>query len=324
MSSVTTADFEVRTAPFQRELLAHCYRMAGSVHDAEDLLQETLVRAWRAFDRYDETRASLRTWLYRIATNTCLTELQSRGRRPLPSGLVARGDDPEAPLVRGEEVPWLQPFPDAMTRTDPNDPATVVIERGSLRLALIAALQFLPAKQRAVLILRDVLAWSAAETAETLQLTTAAVNSALQRARAKFAEVKLAEDDVLEPDDPKCVDFVNRYIEAFERADVAAFKELLTEDVLLEMPPFYNWFVGREDHLRFVARVFQVRGTDWRVLPIGANGQAGIAVYRGDEEGVHRIHTLHVFSITAAGITHNRVFQDDQVFAAFGLSAVLD
>jgi RNA polymerase sigma-70 factor (ECF subfamily) len=308
MSSVTTADFEVRTAPFQRELLAHCYRMAGSVHDAEDLLQETLVRAWRAFDRYDETRASLRTWLYRIATNTCLTELENRGRRPLPSGLVARGDDPEAPLVKGAEVPWLQPFPDVMTRTDPNDPATVVIERGSLRLALIAALQFLPAKQRAVLILREVLAWSAAETAETLQLTTAAVNSALQRARAKLDEVELVEDDVLEPDDPKCVDFVNRYIEAFERADVAAFTDLLAEDVLLEMPPFYNWFIGRDDHLRFVARVFASRGTDWRVLPIAANGQAGIAVYRGDGEGVHRIHTLHVFTITAAGITHNRVF----------------
>ena len=128
---------------------------------------------------------------------------------------------------------------------------------------------------------------------------------------------------MLEPDDPKCVDFVNRYIEAFERADVAAFTDLLAEDVLLEMPPFYNWFVGRDDHLRFVARVFASRGTDWRVLPIASNGQAGIAVYRGDGEGVHRIHTLHVFTITAAGITHNRVFQDDQVFAAFGLSPVL-
>ena len=317
------ADFEARTAPFHRELLAHCYRMAGSVHDAEDLVQETLVRAWRAFDRFDETRASLRTWLYRIATNICLTELESRGRRPLPSGLVARGDDPEAPLVRGEEVALLQPFPDAMTRSDPNDPATVVVQRGSLRLALIAALQFLPAKQRAALILRDVLAWSAAEVGEALQLTPAAVNSALQRARTKLAEVDLAEDDVLEPDDPKCVEIVNRYIQAFERADVAAFADLLAEDVVLEMPPFYNWFVGREDHLRFVARVFELRGTDWRVLPIAANGQAGIAVYRGDGEGGHRLHTLHVFTVTTAGITHNRVFQDDQVFAAFELSPAL-
>ncbi|MGY4768636.1 sigma-70 family RNA polymerase sigma factor [Kribbella sp. CWNU-51] len=302
--------FETRTAPYRRELLQHCYRMSGSIQDAEDLLQETLVRAWRAFDRYDETRASLRTWLYRIATNTCLNELESRSRRPLPSGLVARGEDPQAPLVRGEDVLWLQPFP--------SDPAAVVGARGSLRLALIAALQFLPAKQRAVLILREVLDWSAAEIAAELEMTPAAVNSALQRARAKLAETGLVEEDVLEPDDPRSREIVDKYIVAFEKADVAAFAELLAADVVLEMPPFYNWYAGREDHLRFVARVFALRGTDWRVVPIAANGQAGIAVYRGDGD-VHRLHTLHVFTITAAGITHNRTFQDDGIFAAFGL-----
>ncbi|WP_406047040.1 sigma-70 family RNA polymerase sigma factor [Kribbella sp. NBC_00889] len=306
--------FETRTAPYRRELLQHCYRMSGSIHDAEDLLQETMVRACRAFDRHDETRASLRTWLYRIATNTCLTELKNRARRPLPSGLVARGEDPEGALVRGGEVPWLQPFPD--------DPATVAGERGSLRLALIAALQFLPAKQRAVLILRDVLDWSAAEVATALQVTPAAVNSALQRARAKLADTGLAEDDVLEPDDPRSRQIVEKYIAAFEQADVGAFAELLTADVVLEMPPFYNWYAGREDHLRFVARVFALRGTDWRVFPIAANGQAGIAVYRGEGD-VHRLHTLHVFTITAAGISHNRVFQDEAVFAAFGLALTL-
>lgn len=284
--------------------------MSGSIQDAEDLLQETLVRAWRAFDRYDERRASLRTWLYRIATNTCLNELESRSRRPLPSGLVARGEDPQAPLVRGEDVLWLQPFP--------IDPAAVVGARGSLRLALIAALQFLPAKQRAVLILREVLDWSAAEIAAELEMTPAAVNSALQRARAKLAETGLVEEDVLEPDDPRSREIVDKYIVAFEKADVAAFAELLAADVVLEMPPFYNWYAGREDHLRFVARVFALRGTDWRVVPIAANGQAGIAVYRGDGD-VHRLHTLHVFTITAAGITHNRTFQDDAIFAAFGL-----
>ena len=306
--------FETRTAPYRRELLQHCYRMSGSVQDAEDLLQETLVRAWRAFDRYDETRASLRTWLYRIATNACLNELESRARRPLPSGLVDRGDDPAGPLVRGEEVPWLQPFPD--------DPADVVAGRGSLRLALIAALQFLPAKQRAVLILRDVLDWSAAEVAAVLELTPAAVNSALQRARGKLADTGLAEDDVLEPDDPRSRELVDKYIAAFEAADVGAFAELLAADVVLEMPPFYNWYAGREDHLRFVERVFATRGTDWRVVPISANGQAGIAVYRGDGEA-HRLHTLHVFTIATAGITHNRVFQNDAVFAAFGLAPAL-
>jgi RNA polymerase sigma-70 factor (ECF subfamily) len=306
--------FETATAPYRRELLRHCYRMSGSIQDAEDLLQETLVRAWRAFDRYDETRASLRTWLYRIATNTCLNELESRGRRPLPSGLVASGEDPQGPLVRGEEVPWLQPFP--------ADPADVAEARGSLRLALVAALQFLPAKQRAVLILRDVLDWSAAEVASALDLTPAAVNSALQRARGKLADTGLAEDDVLEPDDPRSRELVEKYIAAFEKADVGAFADLLTADVVLEMPPFYNWYAGRDDHLRFVARVFAQRGTDWRVFPLAANGQAGIAVYRGDGE-VHRLHTLHVFTITAAGLTHNRVFQDDAVFAAFGLAPTL-
>jgi RNA polymerase sigma-70 factor (ECF subfamily) len=307
--------FESRTAPYRRELLHHCYRMSGSIQDAEDLLQETMVRAWRAFDRYDETRASLRTWLYRIATNTCLNELESRGRRPLPSGLVARGDDPEGPLVRGdEEIPWLQPFP--------ADPADVVGQRGSLRLALIAALQFLPAKQRAVLILRDVLDWSAAEVAGALELTPAAVNSALQRARGKLADTGLVEDDVLEPDDPKSRETIEKYIAAFEKADVSAFAELLAADVVLEMPPFLNWYVGPEDYLRFMDAVFQRRGSDWRVLPILANGQAGIAVYRGDGD-VHRLFTLHVITVTAAGITHNHTFQDAAVFEAFGLAPVL-
>jgi RNA polymerase sigma-70 factor, ECF subfamily len=307
--------FEARTAPYRQELLQHCYRMSGSIHDAEDLLQETLVRAWRAYDRYDETRASLRTWLYRIATNTCLNELEKRSRRPLPSGLVARGEDPEAPLVRGEEVPWLQPFP--------ADPATVVGERGSLRLALIAALQFLPAKQRAVLILREVLDWSAAEVAAALEITPAAVNSALQRARAKLAEAGLAEGDVLETDDPRSREIVDKYIAAFEKADVSALASLLTADVVLEMPPFYNWYAGRDDYLRFVARVFAQRGTDWRVLLVAANVQPGIALYRGDGQGAHRLHTLHVITVTALGISHNRVFSDDDLFAAFGLPLTL-
>lgn len=154
-----------RTDPFRRELLAHCYRMLGSVRDAEDLLQETLLRAWRAFDRYDENRASLRTWLYRIATNACLNALDTRSRRPLLSGLVAPSDDPEAPMVPGHEVPWLQPLPDALPGAEGGDPAAVAAARGSLRLALMAALQHLPPRQRAALILCDVLDWPAADVA---------------------------------------------------------------------------------------------------------------------------------------------------------------
>src|SRR5512133_3922310 len=163
-------DFLRLTDRFRRELLAHCYRMLGSVHDAEDLLQETLLRAWRAYDQYDPSRAALRTWLYRIATNACLTALEQRSRRPLPSGLGPPGDDPEQPLIRGEEVPWLQPIPDAML----GDPADILSSRGSLRLAFVAALQFLPARQRAVLILREVLDWPAADVAATLDMTPAA------------------------------------------------------------------------------------------------------------------------------------------------------
>jgi RNA polymerase sigma-70 factor (ECF subfamily) len=177
--TATIEDFEQQTNPFRRELLAHCYQMLGSVHDAEDLLQDTLLRAWRAFDRYDEERASLRTWLYRIATNTCLTALEKRTRRPLPTGLIGPTEDLLAPMVHGQEVVWLQPFPDAKL-----DPADLVAFRGSLRLAVVAAMQLLPARQRAVLILRDVLDWRASDVAEALDTTTASVNSALQRARA--------------------------------------------------------------------------------------------------------------------------------------------
>jgi RNA polymerase sigma-70 factor, ECF subfamily len=186
-------DFEQRTGPYRRELLAHCYRMLGSVHDAEDLLQETLLRAWRAFDQYDEQRASLRTWLYRTATNTCLTALEKRTRRPLPTGLVGPSEDPTAPMVRGQEVTWLQPLPDSKLGSDP---AELLAFRGSLRLAVVAAMQLLPARQRAVLILREVLAWPATEVAEALGTTTAAVNSALQRAKAKLGEVAMVEDQV--------------------------------------------------------------------------------------------------------------------------------
>src|SRR5258706_13334278 len=171
-------DFAQQTEPHRRELLAHCYRMLGSVHDAEDLVQDTLLRAWRAFDTYDESRASLRTWLYRIATNACLTALAGRARRPMPSGLGAPTYDPDDPFAPGFEVPWLQPIPDGLLGA-PAEPASV----GGLRLAIVAALPLLPARQRAVLILRDVLGRPAAEAAGIVQLTPAPVATALRLAR---------------------------------------------------------------------------------------------------------------------------------------------
>ncbi|MFE9691305.1 sigma-70 family RNA polymerase sigma factor [Micromonospora sp. NPDC005806] len=313
--TVTSEDFDRRTGPYRPELLAHCYRMLGSVHEAEDLVQETLLRAWRAFDRYDDGRASLRTWLHRIATNACLTALRTRVRRPLPSDFVAPNPDPEAPMVVGE-VPWLQPLPDALL-----DPATVVAARGSLRLALVAAMQLLPPRQRAVLILREVLDWSTAEIAEALDTTPAAVNSGLQRARARLGATAVREEQVTEPADPEQRALVDRYMAAFERADVAGLTRLLTDDAVLEMPPVLNWYVGRERYGRFIARILALRGTDWRLVPTAANGQPALAAYVRDGDG-YLPHTLQVLTITGGRVSRNVVFQDRAVFAAFGLAAL--
>jgi RNA polymerase sigma-70 factor (ECF subfamily) len=312
-------DFERRTDPFRRELLVHCYRMLGSIHDAEDLLQETMLRAWRARERFDTGRASLRTWLYRIATNACLSALESRSRRPLPSGMVGPSDDPEAPMVPRQEVPWLQPFPDAMPGAVRENPATALATRGSLRLAFVAAMQYLPPRQRAVLILRDVLDWSAAEVAGALDTTPAAVNSALQRARARLEEVGVEEDQIDEPSDPDRRALIDRYVTAFENADVAALERLLTDDAVLEMPPVPNWFVGREAYGRFIAHLFAMRGSDWRMIPTAANGQPAVAAYLRGQDGAYHVHTLQVFTVTDQGISHNVVFQDPSLFATFGL-----
>jgi RNA polymerase sigma-70 factor, ECF subfamily len=178
--ATTTKHHDEQHEAFRSDLLAHCYRMLGSLEEAEDLVQETLLRAWRAADRYDPERATLRTWLHRIATNARLSALEGRARRPLPSGLGPAGDDPQAPLVPSLDVPWLQPFPDARL----GDPADAVLQRAGLRLALVAALQLLPARQRAALVLREVLQLPAAEVAQVLGSSVASVNSSLQRARA--------------------------------------------------------------------------------------------------------------------------------------------
>jgi RNA polymerase sigma-70 factor, ECF subfamily len=319
VTTTTNEDFEHRTDPFRRELLAHCYRMLGSVHDAEDLVQETLLRAWRAYDRYDENRASVRTWLYRIATNACLTALEKDRRRPLPAGLGAPGEDPREPLVHGQEIAWLQPFPDALLGADP---AAVLVGRGTLRLALIAALQLLPPRQRAVLILRDVLAWSAAEVADMLETTPAAVNSALQRARARLQDADIGEDQIDEPADPGHRALIDRYVAAFEKADLVALKALLTADAVLDMPPFLNWYVGRDDYVGFIANVFAIRGTDWRLRTTSANGQPAIVAYVR-RDGRYHLHTLQVITVTGGLVSRNTVYGDPALYPAFGLAATL-
>ncbi|MFI0350563.1 sigma-70 family RNA polymerase sigma factor [Actinomadura sp. 9N407] len=313
--------FDRRIEPFRTELLAYCYRMLGSAHDAEDLVQDTYLRAWRARERYDATRSSLRTWLYRIATNVCLTALEVRGRRPLPSGLVA-ASDPLGPFVQREHAAWLQPLPDSLL--DAGDPAGAVIDRSSLRLAFAAALQHLSARQRGALVLRDVLGFSAAETAEILGATVVSVNSSLQRARARVKEAGVRQERVGEPSAVVQRAWVERYMKAFELADVEGLKRLLTEDVLMEMPPMLNWFSGRGNYGLFMEWVFGVAGEDWLLREVAANGgQPGFAAYRRAGDG-YDLHTLQIFTVTGEGISRNSVFQDPGVFATFGLAVRLD
>lgn len=301
--------FALRIEPYRTELLAHCYRMLGSSHDAEDVVQETYLRAWRARGQYDDARSTLRTWMYRIATNACLTALKGGSRRPLPSGIVAESD-PRGPLVRGEEVSWLQPIPDALVDG---------VDRVSLRLAFVAALHHLPPRQRAVLILRDVLDFTAAETAEIIGGTVISVNSALRRARVTVEQAN--PELTSEPAVGEQRAVVERYMAAFVAADVEAIKQLLADDVLMEMPPMTNWFIGRDNYATFMQWVFDQNGTDWRVQPVAANGQPAFAAYRG-VAGTFVLHTLQVFTVSPAGISRLSVFQDPEVFAAFELKSV--
>jgi len=230
----TDEEFIARTQRYRPELVAVCYRMLGSLADAEDAVQETYLRAWRAYDSF-ESRSSERTWLYRIATNTCLTALAHHGRRVLPSGLGAPSDEPsEPPNSADRSIRWLQPVPDARVAADGDDPATIVGGRDSVRLALIVSLQYLPPRQRAVLILREVLAWSAAEVGALLDMSVAAVKSALQRARARLDEVAPSADHPTALTEREEHELLNQYIAAFEVADPAALERLLRHDAVAD------------------------------------------------------------------------------------------
>jgi RNA polymerase sigma-70 factor (ECF subfamily) len=323
-------DFERLAGPFRGELLAYCYRMLGSVQDAEDQVQETLLRAWRGYGGF-EGRSSVRTWLYRIATNVCLRALETRGRRPLPSGLGGPAEDPDAPLAAARpEVPWLQPIPDARFGSGPADPAAVVVSRTSMRLALIAALQYLPARQRAVLILRDVLGWRAAEVAGLLGTSVPAVNSALQRAREHLETARPAEDEIGEPDTLAERDLVGRYAAAFENADMAGLVALLREDAVLEMPPLPGWFRGRAAVARFLGtRVMRLPCPapdgpprppgEFQMVPTAANGQPALAAYQRDQAGVYRAHAIQVLTPSGSGLARIVSFNDPRLFEVFGL-----
>ncbi|MFD8492430.1 sigma-70 family RNA polymerase sigma factor [Amycolatopsis sp. NPDC059657] len=305
--------FDQLVAEFRGELTAHCYRMLGSPHDAEDALQESLLSAWRGLSSF-EGRSSLRTWLYRICTNACLRLSAKRPPRVLsPDHSPARRET--ADLGEPQPGPWLEPWED--------DPSASYLRRESVELAFIAALQHLPSTQRAVLILRQVLEYSAAETAEILELTPAAVNSALQRARKAVEErvperSQQAELSTLGPDGQR--ELIDAFVAAWEKADVNAIVNLLAEDVRFTMPPLPVWFDGREDVTRFlVERIF---ANSWRLVPIHANGQLAIAGYMRRPDGVFALGGINVLSLRDGLITEISSFLSPEVLAGFDLPEI--
>ncbi len=317
-------DFVQRAEVFRRELFAHCYRMSGSVHDAEDLVQETYLRAWRSYGGFEE-RASMRTWLHRIATNVCLTALESAPRRPLPTGLGQPSSDPEAPLTEpgvGAEVPWLTPVPDSLVPVD-QAPASAAEQHEGIRLAFVAALQHLPPRQRAALVLRDVLQWRAAEVAEAVGTTTAAVNSALQRARETVRAAELSRDEAADHSardlDPEQRALLDRYVSAFWDKDVDALVQLFTDKAVWEMPPYPEWFTGAEAIARLVANKCPAGVHDMVMLPTRANGQPAFGLYMRHDDGTFRPWQLHVISLTGTKVSHVGAFFDQTLFTLCGL-----
>ena len=301
----------------RRELTGYCYRMLGSGFEADDAVQETMVRAWRAADGF-EGRASVRSWLYRIATNVCLDMLRGRERRARPMEL-APSSPPDASRL-GDMLPehaWVSPIADERVLPDGADPADIAAARETIRLAFVTALQHLPARQRAVLILCEVLRWQASEVAQLLDTSVAAVNSALQRARATLASVH-ADDRHTEVIDADQRELLARYVDAFERYDVDRLVTLLHEDAVQSMPPYAMWIRGAAAIGRwFVGPGIGCRGS--RLLPTTANGCAAFGQYRVDPEGGHRPWALQVLEVSGDRISGFHAFLDTNLFPAFGL-----
>ena len=319
----TSAPIESRLEAYRPELIGYCYRMLGSAFEAEDAVQDTLVRAWRSFDRF-EGRAALRSWLYRIATNVCLSMLASAQRRVRPMDLgpagSGRATDPGEP--RPDEI-WVGPVPDSRVLPEGTDPADVVAERESIRLAFVAALHHLPPRQRAVLILREVLAWSAQEVADLLDTSVPSVNSALQRARATLAATDTAAD-LYEPMDDEQKALLARYVKAFQTYDLEALTSLLHEDATLSMPPLPLWLRGQDDITAWMAGTGNgCRGS--RLVPVVANGMPAFGQYRPSVSGAgHDPWALIVLEISAGRIAAVNNFLDTaRLFPLFGLPARL-
>ncbi|MGH3908069.1 MAG: sigma-70 family RNA polymerase sigma factor [Pseudonocardiaceae bacterium] len=313
-------ELEHRLEQHRGELIGYCYRMLGSVFDAEDAVQETLVRAWRALDRF-EGRAALRSWLYRIATNVCLDMLNGRKRRALPMDLSASSWPPvEASL--GAPLPertWIEPIPDGRALSASGDPAELAVERESIRLAFVAALQHLPPRQRAVLILREVLRWKADEVAELLDATVASVNSALQRARATLAPREVIAPHTFDPMDDEHRALLARYVDAFERYDIDSLVSLLHEDATQTMPPYKLWLRGPVDIGRWhLGPGIDCRGS--RLVPVMANGSPAFGQYRpSGPGGRHEPFSIQVIEVSAGRIVGITAFLDTNLFPVFGL-----
>jgi len=308
----------------RRELTGYCYRMLGSPFEAEDAVQETMLRAWRGFERF-EGRAALRSWLYRIATNVCLDMLTGRSRRALPMDLGGAAEPVESNLNTLGEAHWIEPIPDGFL-AEGSDPAETAVARDTIRLAFIAALQHLPPRQRAVLILCEVLRWKASEVAELLDTSVASVNSALQRARATIDAAGISSSDAPSTIDADQRELLQRYVDAFQRYDIQALTSLIREDASQSMPPFDMWLAGRDDILSWwFGPGIGCRGS--RLVPVpGANGSVAFGQYKPSESGSgHDPWALQVLELAPGGIAELTFFLDtERIFPLFGLPAHLD
>jgi RNA polymerase sigma-70 factor, ECF subfamily len=328
--------FSELTEPLRRELQVHCYRILGSLHEAEDMVQETMLKAWKRLDTY-EGRASFRAWLYKIATNTCLDYLdQRRSRRLLPLDVNPASDPNTSILPPAAEMTWLEPFPDEWLRdTQAINPEARYTDRESISLSFMTALQYLPPRQRAVLILRDVLDFSANETAEVLEITVSSANSALHRARATLAQRyygREVESSASSTNDERTQWLLDHFVQAWETADVEGLVALLKEDAMLAMPPSPSWYQGREAIRRFVAvTVFGDNGMfsgkaagRWRLIPTRANAAPAFALYQRDDKNEYQAFGLHVLGYDAGGLDQIISFIDPSLPIRFGLSAALE
>lgn len=322
--ATTPPDLDAAMDRYRVELTGYCYRMLGSAFDAEDAVQDTYIRAWRAYEKF-EGRSSLRSWLYRIATNVCLDLLNAGSKRARPMDFGAPQHQASAVLNERPEVTWLEPVPDGRVLPQTADPAELALAKESVRLAFVAALQHLPAKQRAVLILREVLAWKADEVAQLLETTVASVNSALQRARATLAGRPPRESEAADPLDADQAELLGRYLSAFEAYDITRLTALLHEDAVLSMPPFDLWLRGHADiaawHLN---QGIGCKGS--RLVPTTANGMPAFGQYRPAASGKgHAPWALQVLEISDGKIVGLNAFLDTaRWFPLFGLPEELD